>query len=94
MFKNCVLAAAGVDNVNADSNNIIFTNKGTKLYVTVVTLSAKDIQKRSKLLREGFERSVYWNEYKTNTENKKMTYKYRYFLNSNFVGLNRLFWGI
>ena len=41
MGKKCVLAAAGVDNVNGCSNNIIFTIKGTKLYVPVVTLSAK-----------------------------------------------------
>ena len=27
----------GVDNVNGDFNNIIFTIKGTKLYVPVVT---------------------------------------------------------
>ena len=36
------------------------------------------------------ERSVYWNEYKT-SENKNTTNDYRYFLESNFVGVNRLF---
>ena len=60
-----LLSAAGNENVNnIDSNNIIFTMKDTTLYLLVVTLSARDIQKQSKLLSKGFERSVYWNEYK------------------------------
>ena len=43
-MKHCVLALAGVEH-NADSNNIIFTIKDTKLYVSVVSLSAKNKQK-------------------------------------------------
>ena len=78
--KYCVLSAAGNDNTNANPNNIIFTIKDTKLYVPVVTLSAKDSQKLSKLLRKGFERSIYWNVYKTKSENKNSTNEYRYFL--------------
>ena len=38
--KSCVLAAASVDNADANSNDIIFTIKDAKLYVPVVTLSA------------------------------------------------------
>ena len=65
----CVLFAAGADN---DANsNIIYTIKETKLYVGVVALSAKDNQKLSKLLSKLSERSVYWTEYKTKSENKK-----------------------
>ena len=63
--KYCVLSAAGADNANANSCNIIFTIRETKLYVPVVTLSAKDNQKLSKLLSKGFEILVCWNEYKT-----------------------------
>ena len=37
-MKHYVLATAGVDNTNANPNNIIFTIKETKLYVPVVTL--------------------------------------------------------
>ena len=62
--KYCVLSADGNDIDNANSNNIIFTIKDTKLYVPVVTLSTRDNQKLSKLLSKGFERSVYCNEYK------------------------------
>ena len=87
----CVLSAAGNDNANGNDDNIIFTIKDTKLYVPVVTLSARDNQKLTKLLSKGFERSVYWNEYKTKSENKNTTNEYRYFLESNFVEVNKLF---
>ena len=89
--KYCVLFAAEVDNNDTNSNNIIFIIKDTKLYVPVVTLSAKDNQKLSKLLSKRFERSVYWNEYKTKNDNKNPTNEFRYFLESNLFGVNRLF---
>ena len=85
--KCFVLSTAGNDNVNdnVDDNNgsnIIFTIKDTKLYVSVVTISARDNQKNSK---------VYWNEYKTKSENKNTANKFRCFLESNFVGVISLF---
>ena len=60
--KYYVLSAVGNDNTNANTNNIIFTIKNTKLYVPVVTLLAKGDQKLSKLLGKISKRSVYWNE--------------------------------
>ena len=59
--KYCVLSAAGNKNeiANAANANRTFTIKDTKLYVPVVTLSARDNQKLSKFLSKGFERSVY-----------------------------------
>ena len=39
--KSCVLAAAGVDNADSYSNNFILAVKDTKLYIPVVTLSAR-----------------------------------------------------
>ena len=56
------MASNGNDNDDddANSNNIIFIIKDTKLHVLVVTLSAKDNQKLSKLLSEGFKSSVYF----------------------------------
>ena len=42
--KYCVLSEAGADNVNANPNKIIFTIKDTKLWITVVIVSAKDNQ--------------------------------------------------
>ena len=55
--KCYVLVAAGNENYN--NNNNILTIKDTRVYVPVVTLSARDNQKLSKLLSKGFERSVY-----------------------------------
>ena len=81
--KYCVLSATGNDNsinVKGNANYIIFAVKDTRLYVPVVTLSVRDNQKLSKLLRKAFERSVYWNEYKTKCKNKNTTNEFRYFL--------------
>ena len=39
-------------------------NNWYKIYVPIVTLSAEDNAKLSKLLSEGLARSVYWNNYK------------------------------
>ena len=90
------MLSAGKDNVNDndndnDGNNIIFNINDTKLHIPTVTLSARDNQKLSKPFSKGFEKSVYWNEYKTKSENKDTTNEYRYFFESNFVGVNRLF---
>ena len=62
--KYCVLSAAGNENQSdkdnsANANNIIFTIKDTKSHVPVVTLSARENQKLSKLLSKGFQRSIY-----------------------------------
>ena len=54
-------------------------------------MSARDNQKLTKLLSKGFEVSFYGNKYKTKYENKNATNEFRYFLESNFVGVNRLF---
>ena len=93
--KYCALSAAGNDNESDDdndinANNIIFTIKNTKVSVSVVILSARGNQILSKLLSKVFESSVYWNEYKTKSENENTTTKYRYFLESNFVEVNKL----
>ena len=87
----CVFSAAGITNANGNGDNTFFTIKNTKLYVLVVTLSARDNQKLTKLLSKGFERSIYLNEYKTKYENKNTANEYRYFLESNFVEVNTLF---
>ena len=55
-YENYILYSAG--------NNATFTITDAKLYVPIVTLSAEDNAKLSKLLGEGFTRPVYWNKYK------------------------------
>ena len=57
--KYCVLSAVGNNNTNDNLNNNIFTVKDTKLYVSVVTLLARDNQKLLKLFSKGFKRLVY-----------------------------------
>ena len=79
-----MLSGAGNNNDNDNDNSDngkknILIMKDTKLYVSVLTLSAKNNQKLSKLFRKGFERLGYWNEYKTKSENKNATDEYRYF---------------
>ena len=49
----------GKENADANSHNIIFTLKDTTLHVPIVTLTAKDNQKLSKLFGKEFERSMY-----------------------------------
>ena len=55
-YKNCILS-----NVAANS---IFKVTDAKLYVPIVTIKTEDNAKLSRLLTEGFKRSVYWKEYK------------------------------
>ena len=71
-IKYCALSGGGNDNANADdqSDHIIFDIKDTKMHFTIVTLSAKDNRKLSKVLSKGFKRSIYWNEYKKKRESK------------------------
>ena len=65
-IESCVLTTAAI-NANADAtgaDSATFKITDAKLYVPIVTLSAEDNAKLSKLLGEGFKRSVYWNKYK------------------------------
>ena len=69
-----------------------FTITDAKLYVPIVTLSAEDNAKLSKLLSEGFKRPVYWNKYKiipnkTYNENDYI----RELLDASYQGVKRLF---
>ena len=81
----------GGDNTNDNPNDIILTMKDKKFYFPTVTLSTKENRKISKLLSKGFERSLYWNEFKTKSKNKNTTYNYKYFIESNFLGV-KTFW--
>ena len=50
--------------LSSEEDNSIFAITETKPYVPIVTVSAEDNVKLSKLLGEGFKRSIYWNKYK------------------------------
>ena len=66
-----LLSLADNDNTNANPGNVIVYCKRYKLNIPVVTVSGRDNQKLSKRLSKEFERSVYWNEYKTKSVDKK-----------------------
>ena len=90
--KYYVFSAAGKDNTNDNPNNYYFYYQRHKIICSCCNfVSARDKPKLSKLLSKGFEGSIYWNEYKTKRENKNTPNEYRYFLEPNLVGVNRLF---
>ena len=86
-----VLASNGASNDNANFITIIFAIKDTRLCIPVITLSAQDNHKLLKLHSKGFERLVHSNEFKTKVRKKNPTNEFRYFLKSNFGGVNKLF---
>ena len=83
-YENVILSSAGTA--------ATFTTTDTKFYVPVVILKIEDSTKLSKLLGEGFRRSVYWNEYK-GTPNKNYDAKeyIRERLDASIQDVNRLF---
>ena len=73
--------------------NTKFKITNTKLYVVpIVTLSSKDNAKLVKLLEDGFNRPVYWNEYQTKIEAKEFDNNNlkRFPLDASFQGVRRL----
>ena len=79
------------------ANITTFKITDAKLYGPIVTLSAEDNVKLSKLLGEGFKRPAYWNKYKV-IDNKVLKIavnneeKYiRELLDSSYQGVKRLF---
>ena len=50
---------------SADAGDAVFIINDTKLYVPVVTLSKEDNKDFIEQQNKGFQRSIYWNEYKT-----------------------------
>ena len=65
-IENCVLTTAPIgDDANATgADSATFKITDTKLYVPIVILLEEDNAKLSKLLGQGFKRSIYWNKYK------------------------------
>ena len=69
-----------------------FTMTDAKLYGKTVTLSMEENASLSKLLREGFKRSIYWNKYKVIPSKTYNEDQYiRALLDTSFQGVKRLF---
>ena len=83
--KECVLST--------DDGNAVFIINDTKMYVPVVTLSNEDNKDFIEQQNKGFQRSIYWSEYKTkeiNEDSDANVFKYIN-LDPSFPGVNRLF---
>ena len=65
---NCKIELSLTWNPNCILPNLVenstFTITDAKRYVSIITLKTEDNKKLSKLLNEGFKRSIYWNKYK------------------------------
>ena len=78
--------------LSTDAGEAIFVINDTKLYIPVVTLSKEDkdfIEQQNK----GFQRSIYWNKYKTKeqTEDGNANSVKNINLDPSFQSVNRLF---
>ena len=94
-IENCILTLnpKAINNINKEN----FTITDAERYVPIVTLSIEYNAKLSKLLSEGFKRSIYWNKNQV-VSNKIINiaingreYPLRESLDSNYEGVKRLF---
>ena len=81
--KECVLSN--------DAGNAVFIINDTKMYVPVVTLSKEDNKDFMEQQNKGFQRSIYWNVYKTKEINADANVFKYINLDPSFQGVNRLF---
>ena len=83
--KECVLSTG--------AGEAVFIINDTKLYIPVVTLSKEDNKDFIEQQNKGFQRSIYWNEYKTKEINEDADVNvFKYInLDPSFQGVNRLF---
>ena len=90
--KECVLSTLNDDAANPE-NNAVFIINDTKLNAPVVIFSKEDNKDFIEQQNKGFQRSIYWNEYKTKelTENADANVFKYINLDPSFQGVNRLF---
>ena len=83
--KECVLST--------NDGNAVFIINDTKMCVPVVTLSKEDNKYFVKQQNKGFQRSIYWNEYKAKEINEDADANVLKYINldPSFQGVNRLF---
>ena len=83
--KECVFSTG--------AGEAVFIINDTKLYVPVVTLSKEDNKDFIEQQNKGFQKSIYWNEYKTKEINEDADANVFQYINldPSFQGVNRLF---
>ena len=82
-YTNCITIIGG--------NDATFAIRNTQLYVPVVTLKTEDNAKLSKLLNEGFKRSIYWNKYTISLKNYPQNGNIRERLDVSLQRVSKLF---
>ena len=94
-YKECVLVGrafrgppAAVINSPTDTK---FEITDCKLYVPVVTLSAKNDNKLLEQLKSRFRRSTKWNKYMSQMSNQNKNNNLNYLIETTFSNVNRLF---
>ena len=84
LYTNCVT-------IIGNGTAAAFTITHTKLYLPIVTLKSEENARLSKLLNEGFKRSVYWNHYKILLRDYAANENTRERLDASFQGVSKLF---
>ena len=84
--KDCVLIQ---HHNNITGKNFMITS--TKLYVPVVTLSTDDNAKFLENVKQGFKRTIPWNNYSCETTTQPKTNNLDYLIDPSFRNINRLF---
>ena len=79
--------------LSTGAGEAVFIINDTKLYVPVVTFSKEDNKDFTEKQNKGFQRSIYWNEYKTKEINEDADANVLKYINldPSFQGVNRLF---
>ena len=81
--------------LSSTDQNSIFQITKRELYIPVVTLNTESNNKLSRLLSEGFERTVVWNKYNSKIEEINIPANNNNFkrttLDTSFQGISRLF---
>ena len=77
--------------LSTDAGEAVFIINDTKLYIPVVTLSKEDNKDFIEQQNKGFQRSIYWNEYKTEVNEDADANVFKYInLDPSFQDVNRL----
>ena len=84
-YKKCVLST--------DAGDAVFIINDTKTYVPLVTLSKEDNKDFIEQQNKGFQKSIYWNEYKIKEQDENANANNHKYINldPSFQGVNRLF---
>ena len=99
--ENCVITSKATRDADPDADpavaginnptNATFKIKDRKLYVLVVTLSAKDDNKLLEQLKAGFKRTIKSNKYRSEMSNQTKKNSLNYLIDPTFTKVNRLF---